>query len=203
MSVSEYAEKFEDMADYSRQAVYAPDDLWKIDQFLMGLRADISHSVSQREFTTYAECLRQCYVTENSLKRVPEERNQNKTNFREQGKSAQHLKPRKLPSKKKQSYGDHSNYPPRCDKCKRRHHGECKPFSVTYYECGEPGHVIKNCPKKKTQEKTAGRVYTLDAKKAKGNNNLIAGTCYVNNQPLCVLVDCGATHSFISTECVY
>ncbi|XP_058777196.1 uncharacterized protein LOC131651556 [Vicia villosa] len=55
MSVSEYAEKFEDLADYSRQAVYAPDELWKIDQFMMGLRADIAHSVSQREFTTYAE----------------------------------------------------------------------------------------------------------------------------------------------------
>ncbi|XP_058775640.1 uncharacterized protein LOC131649918 [Vicia villosa] len=31
MSVSEYAEKFEDLADYSRQGVYAPDELWKID----------------------------------------------------------------------------------------------------------------------------------------------------------------------------
>ncbi|XP_058741758.1 uncharacterized protein LOC131614149 [Vicia villosa] len=29
------------------------------------------------------------------------------------------------------------------------------------------------------------------------------GMCYVNNKPLCVVVDCGVTHSFISTECVY
>ncbi|XP_058733188.1 uncharacterized protein LOC131604787 [Vicia villosa] len=137
-----------------------------------------------------------------NLKRVQEERNQNRTNFREQGRSTQHLKPRSSPSMKKQGYGDHSNYPPQCDKCKRRHHGECKPFSVTCFKCGEPGHVIKNCPRKKAPKKTAGRVYTLDARKAKGNNNLIASTCYVNNQPLCVLVDCGATHSFISTECV-
>ncbi|XP_058741456.1 uncharacterized protein LOC131613835 [Vicia villosa] len=202
LSVSEYAEKFEDMADYSRQAVYAPDELRKIDQFLMGLRADIAHSVSQREFTTYAECLRQCYVAENSLKRVQEERNQNRTNFREQGRSGQHLKPRNSPSKKKQGYGDQSNRHPYCEKCKRRHPGDCKPTPVTCYECGEQGHISTYCPKKKTQEKTTGRVYTLDARKAKGNNNLIAGTCYVNNQPLFVLVDCGATHSFISTECV-
>ncbi|XP_058784256.1 uncharacterized protein LOC131659028 [Vicia villosa] len=175
MSVSEYSEKFEDMAEYSRQ----------------------------REFTTYAECLRQCYVAENSLKRVQEERNQNRTIFREQGRSTQHLKPRNSPSKKKQGYGDQSNRPPYCDKCKRRHPGDCKPTSVTCYECSEQGHISTYYPKKKTQEKTTGRVYTLDARKAKGNNNLIAGTCYVNNQPLCVLVDCGATHSFISTECVY
>ncbi|XP_058749772.1 uncharacterized protein LOC131622746 [Vicia villosa] len=83
MSVSEYAEKFEDMAAYSRQAAYAPDELWKIDQFLMGLNADIVHSVSQREFTTYAECLRQCYVAENTLKRVQDEREQNKPVRRE------------------------------------------------------------------------------------------------------------------------
>ncbi|XP_058754444.1 uncharacterized protein LOC131627621 [Vicia villosa] len=177
LSVSEYAEKFEDMADYSRQA---------------------------REFTTYAECLRQCYVAENSLKRVQEERNQNRVNFRDQGRSTQHLKPRNSPSKKKQGYGDQSNRHPYCDKCKRRHPGDCKLTSVTCYECGEQGHTSTYCPKKKkTQEKTTGRVYTLDARKAKGNNNLIAGTCYVNNQPLCVLVDCGATHSFISTECAY
>ncbi|XP_058760265.1 uncharacterized protein LOC131633583 [Vicia villosa] len=138
-----------------------------------------------------------------SLKRVQEEKNQNRTNFREQGRSAQHLKRRNFPSKKKQGYGDHSNYPPQCDKCKRRHQGGCKPFPVTCYECGEPGHVIKNCPKKKALERTAGRVYTLDVKKAKGNNNLIAGICCVNNQPLCILVDCGATHSFISSESVY
>ncbi|XP_058758296.1 uncharacterized protein LOC131631519 [Vicia villosa] len=174
LSVSEYAEKFEDMADYSRQAVYAPDELWKIDQFLMGLRADIAHSVSQREFTTYVECLRQCYVAENSLKGVQEERNQNRTNFRDQGRSTQHLKPRSSPSKKKQGYGDQSAQPPYCHKCKKRHTEECKPTSVTCFECGEQGHISPHCPRKKTLKKTAGRVYTLDARKEKGNNNLIA-----------------------------
>ncbi|XP_058768784.1 uncharacterized protein LOC131642564 [Vicia villosa] len=174
LSVFEYVEKFEDMADYSRQVVYAPDELWKIDQFLMGLRADIAHSVSQREFTTYAECLRQCYVAENSLKRVQEERNQNRTNFRYQGRSTLHLKPCSSPSKKKQGYGDQSAQPPYCHKCKKRHTGECKPTSVTCYECGEQCHISLHCPRKKAPEKTAGRVYTLDARKAKGNNNLIA-----------------------------
>lgn len=56
MFVSEYGEKVEDMANYSRQEVYAPIELWKIDQFLMSLRDDIAHSVSQEEFTTYGEC---------------------------------------------------------------------------------------------------------------------------------------------------
>ncbi|XP_058775802.1 uncharacterized protein LOC131650078 [Vicia villosa] len=175
MTVSEYAEKFEDLADYSRQAVYAPDELWKIDQFMMGLRADIAHSVSQREFTTYAECLRQCYVAENSLKRVQEERNQNRANFREQGRSTQHLRPRNPPPKKKQVYGDQSTQPPHCRRCGRKHTGDCQLGSVTCFRCGEQGHIAPRCPQRRIPEKTAGRVYTLDSRKAKGNNNLIAG----------------------------
>ncbi|XP_050875587.1 uncharacterized protein LOC127079219 [Lathyrus oleraceus] len=46
MSMDEYAEKFEDMATYFRQAMYGLDEKWKVDQFLFGLRSEISHSVS-------------------------------------------------------------------------------------------------------------------------------------------------------------
>ncbi|XP_050883789.1 uncharacterized protein LOC127086997 [Lathyrus oleraceus] len=74
LTVVAYAKKFEDMAAYSRQVACAPDEKWKVDQFLFGLRGEISHSVSHREFTTYAELLRQCYVAENSSKKVQEER---------------------------------------------------------------------------------------------------------------------------------
>lgn len=63
----------------------------------------------------------------------------------------------------------------------------------------------KYCPRPKVQEASgrgACRVYTLDAKKAKGNSNLIAGMHYLHSQPLFVLFDCEASHSFISTKCV-
>ncbi|XP_058784390.1 uncharacterized protein LOC131659182 [Vicia villosa] len=140
MSVSEYAEKFEDLADYSRQAVYAPDELCKIDH----------------------------------LKRVQEERNQNRTNFREQGRSTQNMRPRNPPPKMKQSHGDRFPRPPFCDKCRKKHTGNCEVYPVRCFVCGEQGHVMRNCPKKRSPEKTAGRVYTLDSRKAKGNNNLIA-----------------------------
>ncbi|XP_050878129.1 uncharacterized protein LOC127081945 [Lathyrus oleraceus] len=52
------------------------------------------------------------------------------------------------------------------------------------------------------QGRSTGRVYTLDARKAKRNNALNAGMCLVNNHPCFVLFDCGATHSFILIQCM-
>lgn len=60
----------------------------------------------------------------------------------------------------------------------------------------------KDCPTQMAQGKFIGQVYTLDAKKVKGNNELVVGTCYVNNHSLFMLVDNEATHYFISTKCL-
>lgn len=48
----------------------------------------------------------------------------------------------------------------------------------------------------------ASKFYTLDAKKAKDDSELIAGTCYMHGKPLFVLYDCGESYSFISTKCL-
>ncbi|XP_050889055.1 uncharacterized protein LOC127094238 [Lathyrus oleraceus] len=50
------------------------------------------------------------------------------------------------------------------------------------------------------QGKSISQVYMLGAKKA--NNALIVGMCLVNNHPCFVLFDCGATHSFVSIQCM-
>lgn len=73
MSVTGYAEKIKNMDVYSRKVVYASYEKWKVDQFMYGLRVEIAPNVSQREFTTYADLLRRCYVVKNNLKRVQEE----------------------------------------------------------------------------------------------------------------------------------
>lgn len=76
MSVTEYAEKFENIVVYFGKDVYAPDEKLKVNQYVFGLRDKISHIVSQREFTTYAKLLRQFYVVEDGLEMVQEEGNQ-------------------------------------------------------------------------------------------------------------------------------
>lgn len=52
MFLEEYAKRFEDMTSYSRQASYASDERWKIDQFTFDLRGEIEHNVAQHEFGT-------------------------------------------------------------------------------------------------------------------------------------------------------
>src|ERR1044072_751660 len=47
-----------------------------------------------------------------------------------------------------------------------------------------------------------GRVYAITGTDAEDTNELIQGTCTIAGTPLVVLFDSGATHSFISVECV-
>jgi hypothetical protein len=47
-----------------------------------------------------------------------------------------------------------------------------------------------------------GRVYSLDGKKAQANADLIGGMCFLEQNPIRVLFDCGASCSFISFQCV-
>jgi len=76
------------------------------------------------------------------------------------------------------------------------------------YGCKQPGHLITHCPDRKGKSgaegiiTSKGRVYSLDGRKAHANEDLIAGMCYLGQNPIKVLFDCGATCSFISFKCV-
>ena len=67
---------------------------------------------------------------------------------------------------------------------------------------------MKDCPTRNRARvpnqtaPTKGRVFTLSREEAKKDSNLVQGTCFLNQIPLNVLYDSGATHSFISYDCV-
>lgn len=82
------------MVVYSRQVVYAPDEKRKVDQFIFRLRDDIAQSISQREFTTYDELLKQCYTAEDNLKGILEEGDQYKFGQKDQERQSHKLKPK-------------------------------------------------------------------------------------------------------------
>lgn len=81
----------------------------------------------------------------------------------------------------------------------------CKNDGLTCYNCGEQVHISMQChqPEKTTTtvSQTNGRVFALSGLEVPKTDNLIRGTCFINNVKLIAIIDTGATHSFISLKC--
>nr|GEU51246.1 putative reverse transcriptase domain-containing protein [Tanacetum cinerariifolium] len=73
------------------------------------------------------------------------------------------------------------------------------------YECGNTGHIKKNCPKLKNRGNGSEngvaqeRVYALGGKDAGPDSNVIMGTFLLNNRYAKILFDTSADRSFVST----
>lgn len=158
--------------------------------------------MSQREFTTYAELLRKCYVVENSLKKVQEERDRNRIGQKDRGRLSHQFRPRPQSFKGKQVQNVRPTPPHVCYRCNKNHYGSCVVGGMRYYQCQRVGHMTRGYPHNKTQMqgKCTSWVYTLDARNVKGNNVLIVGTCHVNDHPYFLLFYYGIPHYFVSIQ---
>nr|GEZ85475.1 hypothetical protein [Tanacetum cinerariifolium] len=73
------------------------------------------------------------------------------------------------------------------------------------YECGNTGHIKKNCPKLKNHRNGSvngvaqGRVYALGGRDASPDSNVITSKFLLNNSYAKILFDTGADRSFVST----
>ncbi|GJR49368.1 putative reverse transcriptase domain-containing protein [Tanacetum coccineum] len=124
---------------------------------------------------------------------------------------------------------------PLCTKCNYHHTGQCAPKCVNCkryghttndcrvntnnnnnnnnknkkagacYECGNTGHIKKNCLKLKNcgngngNGTSQGRAYALGGRDASPDSNVITGTFLLNNRYAIILFDTGADRSFVST----
>lgn len=77
----------------------------------------------------------------------------------------------------------------------------CMSNNLTCFNCEEWGHVSTRCEKPK-KDQSEGKVFALSRAEDTALDNLIRGTCFINNILLITNIDMGATHSFISVECV-
>jgi len=99
-------------------------------------------------------------------------------------------------------------------KCGQDHHTRyCHTRGPICFNCGNPGHVATEYGQQKshfnpfgsapkTRPTTTQRVYTLSDTETAQNHDLIQGKCFIKGKTLNVLYDSGATHSFISNDCV-
>jgi len=94
---------------------------------------------------------------------------------------------------------------PRCNKCGRFHTGECPPDLRTCYICHKQGHIASNCPQvqKRGPGRVPARVYTMTQEEAdRKDSTVICGNVSLLGLVTYVLIDSGATHSFISKTLV-
>ncbi|GKB37080.1 putative reverse transcriptase domain-containing protein [Tanacetum coccineum] len=105
---------------------------------------------------------------------------------------------------------------PKCGNCKRYGHAtnDCRvntnnnnnknQKAGACYECGNTGHIKKNCPKLKNRTNSngngiaQGRAYALGGRDASPDSNVITGTFLLNNRYAIILFDTGADRSFVS-----
>ncbi|ERM98296.1 hypothetical protein AMTR_s01250p00009040, partial [Amborella trichopoda] len=95
---------------------------------------------------------------------------------------------------------------PECPRCKRHHLGECQARAC--FHCGMVGHMKRNCPQllrleqKKDDTPAPARVFALTQAEADAGPSTVTGQLSVAGTLLTVLIDSGATHSYISSRII-
>ncbi|XP_022874312.1 uncharacterized protein LOC111393154 [Olea europaea var. sylvestris] len=199
MEIFEYESKFEELSRYASHLVST--ELMKAKRYERGLYPEIRQIVSSHDLTTFQEVVKKAQiVTYSEMKLIIQgQRNDfGKRKWQDKNKNSGQFKKRTL-------VGQSSNPPSQCSKCNKFHRVECLYGKYTCYKCGQPGHVVFSCPsiKKPEQEKKGkARVFALTHDEVAQNSEVIAGILSIFGIPVYVLIDSGATHLFISNECL-
>ena len=155
---------------------------------------DVGITLSLAE-TTYAQAVERALYAEKAEERVTKEiavrREQRKTmqsTGSQDGGGPGNLKRKSVEfstseGEKKQK-GNWHDYP-FCDRCRRHHHGECRPRSC--YQCGSRDHLIKDCPQQTREDKKTAdtlvpaKMFALTETEARDNKTMSSGKLFLGN----------------------
>ncbi|XP_022865430.1 uncharacterized protein LOC111385281, partial [Olea europaea var. sylvestris] len=207
MLLDEYERKFEQLSRYATHLVDTEPK--KARRFELGLRPEIGGIMASHHTTTYSEVLQRAQSIYDRLEmdRMTEKNNESygkrKWNGSNKGKGLGQFKKSNIRSESGSSKPN--KVTPRCPKCNKAHGGECWFGKNVCYRYGQEGHFASDCkaypPKKDNEQgrKVKAKVFALTREEATEDPNVMAGILSISELPAYVLIDSGATHSFIST----
>ncbi|XP_077235487.1 uncharacterized protein LOC143877356 isoform X2 [Tasmannia lanceolata] len=138
LTVARYGAKFRALSRYAPG--YAATENDKVRKFVSGLRPSIKASIVNLGSRTLAEACEKAEVAEDCEKSVQAARSQSIIS-RNQG-----------PPPKKQRTDGGSQSKTLCSLCGKFHSGQCWKAMNVCFNCGDPNHKQRDCPKKKRQQ---------------------------------------------------
>nr|GEU36453.1 putative reverse transcriptase domain-containing protein [Tanacetum cinerariifolium] len=204
--VAAYTQRFQEIALMCTK--FLADETKKVDKYISGLPDNIHGNVMSARPKTLDETIDLANdLMDQKLHTYAERHNENKRKVDNSSKNNQQQPHKKKniaraytagPGEKKRYGHTTTDYRVNTNNNKNKKAGAC-------YECGNTGHIKKNCPKLKNRRNdngngvAQGRAYVLGGRDASPDSNVITGTFLLNNRYAKILFDTGADRSFVST----
>ncbi|XP_050895616.1 uncharacterized protein LOC127102262 [Lathyrus oleraceus] len=230
MTIAEYADKFDSLAKHFRYFCDNVDENYKCGRFEQGLIYEIKESVEPLEIRQFQDLVEKCKKVERmkqgrlyrgvvgGLSRPQGHQYHNNRGKQQQPYTRPQRNGRDQPrghfkgGQKLQNSGTIQ-----CYHCNKERHvsTQCLERARLCYLCQQLGHFAKDyrAPRRdhipSTNKKNdiprptaKGRVYHIGGEEASNASGLVQSECEIANKQFVVLFDSGATHSFISVNCV-
>ncbi|XP_077210320.1 uncharacterized protein LOC143845794 [Tasmannia lanceolata] len=170
LTVAQYGAKFRQLSRYAHG--YAATEEDKVRKFIDGLRPSIMANIINLRPQTLVEACEMAEVAERSEKLVQATRVQFSANRSQ------------MPPPKKQRTDSGTPSRAVCPICEKAHSGQCWRTMNVCFNCGDPSHKQRNCPRIKRQEfRTTGRDQKFVPPYVNQNGKTMGNLQQQQNQP--------------------